>query len=196
MGTLTAGPLSQLALALRGHFGIEHFVETGTFRGATTRWAAGQFKQVTTVELNAELYAEARTALSDLPHVRVVHGDSGTALTKVVEELTGTAMFWLDAHAGGGYFAAEDYCPLVPELEAINRSPASHVILIDDARAFLAPPPPPFDASRWPSLDEVILTLNARHRLYCVCILDAIIAVPASARDLVTQFTNAVRPKI
>jgi len=82
------------------------------------------------------------------------------------------------------------------ELEAINSSPLQHIILIDDARAFLAPPPPPFKPECWPGLSEIILTLNSKHPTYTICMMDAIIAAPAAARPLLTQFSAAVRPKI
>jgi hypothetical protein len=196
MGTLTSGPLSELALVLSKKFGIRDFVETGTFRGETTRWAAGRFEHVTTVEMNEQFYREACASLGDLPNVRVLHGDSVTVLKETIAALTGPALFWLDAHSGGGFFAAEDYCPLIGELQAINASPLQHVILIDDARAFLAPPPPPFKPEKWPGLSEVILTLNARFPTYTICLGDAIIATPLAAQNLLNQFSALVRPKI
>ena len=196
MGTLATGPLSQLAIALAKQFGIRHFVETGTFRGQTTRWAAGCFERVTTLEMNEQFYLEACASLSPLGNVEVMKGDSAETLQHVVSALDGPALFWLDAHSGGGFFAAEDYCPLLRELQAINTSPTQHVILIDDARAFLAPPPPPFKPERWPNLSEIILTLNARHPTYTYCLLDAIVAAPVSARLLLAQFSAAIRPQI
>jgi hypothetical protein len=196
MGTLAAGPLSQLAIGLARQFGIRHFIETGTFRGQTTRWAAGCFELVTTVEMNEQFHREACTSLASFGNVNVLKGDSAEALRQVVSTLDGPALFWLDAHSGGGFFAAEDYCPLIEELQAINTSPIQHVILIDDARAFVAPPPPPFKPERWPGLSEIVLTLNARHPTYTFCLLDAIVAAPPSSRPLLTQFSAAVRPQI
>jgi hypothetical protein len=196
LGTLTSGPLSELAIVLMRQFGIRHFVETGTFRGNTTRWAAAHFERVTTVEAQDGFYREACAALADLNNVSVLKGDSAEKLHEVVAGLDGPALFWLDAHSGGGYFAAEDYCPLLGELEAINLSSQQHVVFIDDARAFLAPPPPPFKPDRWPGLSEVILALNARHATYTICLLDAIVATPLSGRSVLTQFSAAVRPQI
>jgi hypothetical protein len=196
MGTLTSGPLSKLADALSKQFGIRHFVETGTFRGDTTRWAAARFERVTTIEMNERFYREGCASLAHLTNVSVLQGDSASALASITVSLDSPALFWLDAHSGGGNFGPDDYCPLLGELEAINASALQHVIIIDDARAFLAPPPPPFKPDRWPGLSEVILALNRRHSAYTICLCDAIIAAPSSARPLLTQFSAGVRKRI
>jgi len=100
MGTLTSGPLSQLAILLARQFGAQDFVETGTFRGDTTRWASGCFSRVSSIEMSEEYFREASAALTGLTNVKLHRGDSATVLKEVVAELTGPAVFWLDAHAG------------------------------------------------------------------------------------------------
>jgi len=92
-----------------------------------------------------------------MPNVEFALGNSAQQLGSVCPALAGPALFWLDAHAGAGFFGAADNCPLLDELEPCLEGPrADHCILIDDARAFVAPPPPPFGHRKWPSLDEVI----------------------------------------
>lgn len=87
-------------------------------------------------------------------------------------------------------------CPLLAEIKAINLSPQPHFILIDDARAFLATCPPPFVADVWPSLDEIIPALVARHPHHVVCINDAIVAVPPTFRESLQKFCIRVRPAL
>ncbi|HEX2817264.1 MAG TPA: hypothetical protein VHN39_12760, partial [Phenylobacterium sp.] len=79
---------------------------------------------------------------------------------------------------------------------AIAASPHAHFVLIDDARAFLAPPPPPFDPDKWPELAEVLTVIRRQTPYYCVAILDTLICVPPAARGDIRAFCNAIRPKI
>jgi len=196
MGSLASGHLSILTLSMARLFQIQSFVETGTFRGETTRWAAGVFASVHSVERDDATYAAACTSLAELKNVELYHGDSATKLAEIVAKLAEPAIFWLDAHAGGGFFGNEDCCPLLEEIAAIRASTQPHIVLIDDARAFLAPPPPPFDAEKWPGLTEVIFALNQGQRCYTMTMCDAIIAAPYEVCPLLRSFSAAVRPKI
>ena len=196
MGSLSAGHLSILTLSMSRLYQIQSFVETGTFRGETTRWAAGVFASVKSIEMHDATYAQACLSLADLPNVELFHGDSASTLAQIVPSLTEPTIFWLDAHSGGGNFGSEDYCPLLDEIAAIRSSRLPHILLIDDARAFLAPPPPPFIPERWPGLSEVILALNQGQPCFTMTLCDAIIAAPPETRPLLTNFSAAVRPKI
>ena len=44
MGAVTFGIPKKLVLLIKEHFSIEVFVETGTFKGKTSVWAAGIFQ--------------------------------------------------------------------------------------------------------------------------------------------------------
>jgi hypothetical protein len=195
LGNLHAAPLANLVRAIRTTYGVEHFVETGTYLGLGVQFAASIFPSVTTIEISPEYHAGARQRLKDLP-ARFVLGDSRAELPRIVAELPGPALFWLDGHAGGGHFGDKDDCPLLEELAAIAASPHEHFILADDARAFLAPPPPPFDPDKWPELAEILTTIRARTPYYCVVLADTLICVPPAAKPMVRAFCNAVRPRI
>jgi hypothetical protein len=196
VGTLLQPPLAPFVKHLQGKYGLQTFVETGTYMGAGAIFAAQFFPQVATIEISPEYHAKARALLDRAANVRAVQGDSRVELPKIVAALAGPALFWLDGHAGGGHFGSEDDCPLLEELAAIAASPFEHFLLIDDARAFLAPPPPPFDAGRWPSLPQVLDAARARHPYDCVVIADTLICAPAAARADLRAFCNWARPKI
>lgn len=189
-------PLVDLATSLARSFSIDTFVETGTYQGAATQWAAGVFRTVWTVEKSPQYHMDARARLAELSNVTALLGDSPLVLPEICRALDRPAMFWLDAHAGGGHFGPVDACPLLDELDVVATHGLQHFVLIDDARAFVAPPPPPFDASRWPSLDEVLGHLLARHPYHVVLISDCLVAVPKAARDVVRDYVFTVRPKI
>ena len=93
-----------------------------------------------TVEISAQYQAEAKAKVGALPNVEFVLGNSAEQLRCICRTLNGPALFWLDAHAGTGFFGATDNCPLLDELEAcLIEARVDHCILIDDARAFFAP---------------------------------------------------------
>lgn len=195
MGQLHIEPLAGFVRYLQARYAIQSFVETGTFRGDATEFAAGLFPQVTSIEVDPGCHRTAAARLKGRD-VALVLGDSRVELPKIIAGLTGPALFWLDGHAGGGFHGEQDDCPLLEELAAIADSPFEHFILIDDARAFLAPPPPPFDADKWPDLAEVIVTIRRRTAYYCVVVMDVLICAPPAAKDYVRAFCNRVRPKI
>jgi hypothetical protein len=196
MGAIHVSPLADLARELARAGNLRDFVETGTYVGHALAWAAHGFERVWTVELNPQFQNEAKRSNKALTNVTYCLGDSTTELPKIVAALKGPALFWLDAHAGAGYFANEDICPLVAELETVLASPFEHCILVDDARAFLAPPPPPFDYRKWPSLDQIFAAVAKRPGYNIVTIADVLIMVPERHRHLVAQFCFAIRPKI
>jgi hypothetical protein len=196
MGSIHISPLSDLARELARDGGLRDFVETCTYIGYSLGWASRTFERVWTVELNPQFLAQAKANNPSAANITYLEGDSASELPKVVSQLTGPALFWLDAHAGAGYFADRDICPLVQELETVLASPHEHCILVDDARAFLAPPPPPFDYRKWPSLDQIFAAVAKRPGMHIVAIADVLIIVPEKHRELIAQFCFAIRPRI
>ena len=191
MGLVRFGPPTELIFQLRSAFSIDSFIETGTYRGDTAFWAAGQFAHVVTLEGSEKVFAYASARLKDLPNVRVLHANSSEALPKIIPMLPKPAIFWLDAHwCGGPTFGQEidNECVLLSELRAIHASPHQHFILIDDARLFLAPPPRPHKPAQWPTIEQVIAAIRQGPREYYIAIFeDVIIAVPMAAKEIIVQ---------
>lgn len=196
MGNIHVPPLSRVADALISFCGLVEYVETGTFLGDSLDWASSRFRQVTTVEFREDFLRQARERTAHLSNIRYVLGDSGVALGHIVPDLSGPTLFWLDAHAGAGFFGDMDVCPLLSELKAVMSSPLGHCLIIDDARAFLAPPPPPFDYTKWPTLEQVMAMLLLKPNVHVLVLEDAIIAVPAGVRPLLAKLCAEIRPAI
>lgn len=174
--------LNQLVLALQSAYGINAFVETGTWKAQTTTWASQNFEKVITIEADNGWFERAKGL--GLSNTRFILGDSATELAKVVKRLKVPAIFWLDAHKCNDRPAIETTeCPLLAELEAIKATGLPHLILIDDARYFVDRP-----SENWPTIEQVKAALPDGYEM--VIWQAAIIAVPAEAMTVVKRFTD------
>lgn len=186
MGSVRLGIDGNLALALRDHFKLKVFIETGSFRGGTCTWAAEHFERVYTIEGYLKrwngLIAEYGQGVA-YPNLEFIFGDSRTKLAELLTRIDEPVLFFLDAHwNGSGAIEAHeigDECPLRQELDAINAHPfaAQHIVLVDDARLFTAPPPYPHDPQQWPTYAEVQAELLKHPRVITIKD-DVIIAIP------------------
>ncbi len=174
------GPARAVTTDLARLSGADTFVETGTFKGKTTRWAAQHFHQVHTVERAKVFFDRYSPELSQSGNIQTHLGDSRAVLPNIITLIgDSAAIFWLDGHWCGGQTAGEtDECPLIQELELLRDRPQD-IIMIDDARLFLSAPPTPHDPDDWPTLFDIASVF--RHRLDQVFIQifhDIIMIVP------------------
>ncbi len=133
-------------------YGLDVFVETGTFLGDTVEALRREFRVVHSIELSRKFFELSRRRLEGAPNVELHLGDSGKVLHEIVPEIDGPALFWLDGHYSGGETAKGDSnCPVRAELEAIFAG-MKHpfVVMIDDARCFRNP-----EATDYPSIGEI-----------------------------------------
>lgn len=158
---------------------IHTFVETGTFRGDTIAAATNHFESCYSVELSESLYEMAVERFQSNPDIHLHHGSSPQFLKNILEELVGKpVLFWLDAHWCHADLTAgaDSQSPLLEELHALQPLHPESIVLIDDARLYLATPPSPHRVSDWPGAHEIItslLELSTAHRL---AVFDDVIA--------------------
>jgi hypothetical protein len=196
MGLCRMGPPEALVLRLGRAFDVPYFVETGTLRGATAAWASQHFRRVWTIEASARLHVEAQQRHASRRNVEFVLGDSRRALPRVLGELDGPAIFWLDAHwSGRATHGTDDQCPLIEEIAEIDASPHPAYLLIDDARLFLAPPPASHRVDQWPNIAQVLAALVRGAARYVVVTEDVIVAVPPEARAAVIAHCQEVQAR-
>jgi hypothetical protein len=191
--SIPCGPPESLVLQLRDSCGVRCFIEGGTFRAKTAKWAASHFRQVITIEASRILFDQLKPQHHVFPNINFLFGDTRDLLPAIVEALDGPAVFWLDSHwSAGDTFGVNDECPLLKELEIIESSPREHIILIDDARLFTQPPPAPHDPAAWPTFGEIHDVLDRRAaKRYIVIIDDVIVAAPASQREAVIAWSRS-----
>ena len=180
-GALDRGFVTMLAR----HFGIDAFVETGTYHGDTIAAVRGSFARLFSIELSAEFAQAARHRFAGDDAVTILQADSATGLAQAFERLPDRpAVLWLDAHYSGGPTAkGAGNTPILAEIDQIVATrDGRDVILIDDARLFW-PVPPGFlshdTLEGYPLLSEVAARLaGSRHGYRVFALGDALLATP------------------
>ena len=196
MGSLPDKKLSLIvSKTIKKVYEIESFVETGTYKGITTSWASENFKNVYTIDISQEYIEIAKKNLTQHNNILFLHGDTRNELCKVIDKLSTNALFWLDAHKGGGYFGNGDDCPIIDEILAIHRCEKKHCILIDDARAFMFPPQPPFDHKKWPDITTVLKALDLKETRYNFISEDVIVSIPLDKKEEIIAELHRLHPK-
>jgi hypothetical protein len=193
MGNVRFGAPTEFILWLKNAFGHAVFVETGTNQAASAAWAAQHFRHVWTIEGEARFVEAARRKLADKHNIDFILGDSRTCLRPILDDCSQPAIVWLDAHwCGTGTFGDGAECPVLDELREVNESHPDHIVLVDDARLFIAPVPIPHKPEHWPSLKELLplLTCPSRDR-YVVVHEDVVVAVPERHRLVLMEYLRS-----
>ena len=187
MGAVTFSLDLRLVAALQSKLPLSVFIETGTFKGDTVANLESCFDKVFSIELSESLWLDAVKRFEPYPKVQILQGNSRDKLRELRSELKNAGvLYWLDAHWCVATDTAGEFsqCPLLGELQAINKLNSNSVVLIDDARLFLAPPLAPHEISQWPSLHQIVarlLSLSSEHELMVVN--DVIAFYPLSAKS-------------
>jgi hypothetical protein len=156
MGLVNFGVPEKEVEFLKENMKLDIFVEGGTYKGYTAKSMSASFRKVYTVEKSGVMFDIAKENLKGMSNITMLKGDTREHLKNILEE-NDNIMFWLDAHwSGGDTYGEEDECPLIEELEIIFDYPKNYVILIDDARLFLAPPPYPHNYKNWQSIKDIL----------------------------------------
>lgn len=153
------------------------FIETGHGFGETLDdIVKGPYKEIHTIELDAELARRGRERFAPFPLVHVHHGSSPDILPSVCDPNRET-VFWLDAHYSGGNYVTDQtdpvrgQCPLLEELAVIRGLPwrVPPLIFIDDSPCFTdahyAGVYANCDREQFPTVDEIQRALPDGYRL-------------------------------
>lgn len=136
-------------LSYQARYGLESFVETGTFEGGTVEAMRHVFKAIYSTELDKGYYASLQKKFAGIPNVNLVYGDSAVLLPELLDanpSLTKSTLFWLDAHAGNPFRIANppqnyrglvgvgkyDFSGLVELGYLLGKNLSNCVILVDD----------------------------------------------------------------
>lgn len=137
-------------LAVAELYGLKTLVETGTQAGATLAATMPYFDRLYSIEIYEPSVDAARKRFAAHPKVKIIHGDSASALPALVKTIDEPILFWLDGHySGKGTGMGEEHSPIVAEIRHILelRPAGRDAIIIDDARLFVGKDGyPPLDA--------------------------------------------------
>lgn len=147
------------------------FIETGTYRGATTFAMEPFFDLLHTIEIKQEFFENCK---SNYPgnKIRFHLGDSSKILPQILPEIKGDAVFFLDGHWSSKHTGRGDKdVPLFEELDAINQLfKGKALIIIDDYRLFGHHPRSLFkfrySSEDWGAINKRSLTMRVQSRLY------------------------------
>ena len=165
----------------------DNFIETGTYYGATTKWASSVFEKVITIEASELIFNLTKDDLSAYKNVTHILGDSREILKglKIIEP----AVFWLDAHYSGGSTFQSDN-PLINEISLINNIQHPTCILIDDAR---------YITSCWVGEQycelKTILDLLSINGRYVAIFEDVLFAVPYDIKEVLNSYFDIMSKK-
>ncbi|MDQ1314258.1 MAG: hypothetical protein QG662_367 [Pseudomonadota bacterium] len=194
MGAVSFSIDPGLVAALKKALPLDVFVETGTFRGDTVELVKDQFREIHTVELSPEHYEAACARFRGQVQIDLARGDSAAALANWASGLHGkSVLYFLDAHwcVADNTAGEASQCPLLDEMRGIGQLNPESLIVIDDARLFLAPPPAPHEISQWPDFTEVLDALRAMSPIHRVMVLnDNIVFYPPAAGDVLLEYAR------
>lgn len=200
MGYISFSIPKDIVLEFKEKGQIENFIETGTYKGGTCFWAASHFEQVYTIEIDPEISKETASRQDCPKNIKFFIGNSKDVLPELVKDIRGRSLFWLDGHwCNISDFGKDMECPLINEIKSLSEF-GNAVILIDDARAFLGPLPPPHDGSQWPRIDEIFLLLKSQFPKNFVTIADDVIycippdLIPIFDKDWQSKFSKRFLP--
>ena len=194
MGAVSFSLDTRLVERLRQALPLEVLVETGTFKGDTVAAVLPYVERVISIEQSEALWRECVARFAGDARVQVLLGDSATELARLMQSPAPRAtLFWLDAHwcVADKTSGEHSQCPLLREIEAIGRLDAQSLVLIDDARLFLAPPAEPHDVTQWPSFEAIVRALRRLSDTHEIMVVNDVIAFyPPAARDAVTSYAR------
>ncbi len=157
-----------LMQTLKERFKIDVLVETGTWGGETAKNGSLFFQEVYTVELSHDLFQRAADKLISFPNVHTFEGHSPVFLEKILPQIEGRVLLWLDAHwCGDNTASCGKNTPIIEELQAIKTSGLkTAVILIDDIRCFHNLPEEVIGYGGYPQLNVIQELVHAINQDY------------------------------
>ena len=194
MGAISFSIDEKLLQFFRQKLQVTTFVETGTYQGDSLNMAAEVFSECHSIELSQELYEGVKQRFVGRTNIKLHQGESSAILSANSKQFAECpVVFWLDAHwcVGENTKGEDSQSPLRAELRAIRSLHSRSVVLIDDARLYLCPPPAPHRFTDWPDFHDIVVLLQSLSQHHRLMILnDVIIFYPESIKVEMALFAR------
>ena len=177
-------------------FGVDTFIETGTFYGETTEIARHLFDTVHTIELSGSLYERAANRFRSQSNIQIHLGDSPMVLRNILPQCTDSkALLWLDSHYCGGGVKGDSMTPILQELDVLKQlGKTDAIILVDDVCCFQGCKELAFDSEGYgfPTITQVKKKIWEISPTYQISLFgDILLAWPASENVQPSDFMQA-----
>lgn len=183
MATITFSIPKKLVESIAANIKVNNFVETGTFQGKTSLWAASVFNNVYTMDIDSN----AALNISTNKAIKFIKGDSKIELPKLIDSLQGQSVFYLDTHSYSASNTNTVVCNVTDELKAISKS-EKPIIFINDVRCFLGPMPDPRKKD-WPSFEQIFNLCKGLFPDSFITIVDGIIiCAPKEVQGIISAY--------
>jgi len=194
MGAVNFSLDKRLVEALKLMLPLKVLVETGTFQGDTLANLQDSFEILHSIELSPQYHQAAVTRFAGASHIHLHQGESSKVLLQLRSTMeTDCVLYFLDAHwcVAANTAGEASQCPLLDELRAIGQLNTESVVLIDDARLFLAPPLAPHEISQWPNFHQItaqLLAISPHHEIMVVN--DVIAFFPSRVKHAMASYAQ------
>lgn len=118
--------MCQEFLDLKNKFKIKNVVETGTYKGVTTKWLGQNFDRVFTTEIVPLYHEEAKAHIGNMPNVTCVLGDVQIVLPEVLKSCDNRTIIFEDCHWYKN--------PVVGELQILKNSGLKPILVLHDMK--------------------------------------------------------------
>jgi glycosyltransferase involved in cell wall biosynthesis len=171
---------------------LDIFVETGTFEGDTIEYVKDVFNEIHSVELSESYYNKVKDRFNSTLKVNLYLDSSENFLKKIRPTLKDkSVLYWLDAHwcVADKTAGEKSQCPLLDELKSIEKLNSTSIVIIDDARLFIAPPPYPHEITQWPDYNSIMeLFAKLSHMHETMVLNDTIIYYPRTISSTIKEY--------
>lgn len=172
MGKITFTIPHSLVASIKNGLKLDNFIETSNeYDGETASWASSLFNNVYVVGVSKGRKEKNVTA---------IEGQSDLALTKLMGEVKGDSIFFLNAHS-------EKYSKLEEELNALAKV-SSPIIFINNAH-YLFGPSPQVAQQGYPTFETIFSLCKGLFANSFVTVVDGVIVcVPKELEGMVSAF--------
>lgn len=194
-GTVACSIDSRLVEAVQSYLPLRVLVKTGAIDRDCLVAFHDHFEVIHAVGSPLR-YSQAESyQFPEFSNIHLHEAGSPSVLNQLSQKLRAKGvLYFLGAHrlVEVNVAGRTSQCPILKELEAIGSLNEETIVLIDDARILLSPPPEIYETAQWPNFHQIVdklYTIGPAHEIMVVN--DAIAFFPSCARSAMESYSKA-----